>query len=316
MLNKIANLALITALIVIMLGAWVRLTDAGLGCPDWPGCYGQILVPDTSNEIDGFENFLEDRPFDEGAAWREMIHRYLASFLGLLSLLILYFSWKEKKSIKLGVILVTVIMFQGMLGMLTVTWLLKPVIVMGHLLGGMTTLSILYLIRRQSAPREISNRNLVNLSWVALIAAILQLALGGWVSANYAAIACPDFPTCQNQWWPENLDFQQGFDAWHGIGIDYEGGILDNAARTAIHFTHRLGAIFVGLLLFLFGLRLRKKQETYLLGSTILAAVSLQISIGISVVVFGYPLNLAVMHNGMGALLLLTVVEAKRKITS
>jgi len=112
MLNKIANLALITALIVIMLGAWVRLTDAGLGCPDWPGCYGQILVPDTSNEIDGFENFLEDRPFDEGAAWREMIHRYLASFLGLLSLLILYFSWKEKKSIKLGVILVTVILFQ------------------------------------------------------------------------------------------------------------------------------------------------------------------------------------------------------------
>jgi cytochrome c oxidase assembly protein subunit 15 len=313
MLKNIALTSFFLAFIVVMLGAWVRLTDAGLGCPDWPGCYGDLIVPSDPLQIDGFDQSLNDRPFDEGKAWREMAHRYLASILGLLCLTIFILAWKRGEKILLPTLLISTIVFQGILGMLTVTWLLKPLIVIAHLLGGLTTLSLLFLIVRHNSQKTTYSKKLSKLLVLGLGAVIVQIALGGWTSSNYAAVACPDFPTCQAQWWPDNMNFKDGFDLWHGIGIDYEGGILDNEARTAIHFTHRLSAIFVTVILLIIGFLLRKIPTTLVLGSGLLAVLSVQISIGIALISFGFPITLAVLHNGVGALLLLTIIEAVRR---
>ena len=313
MLKNIALVSFFLAFTVVILGAWVRLTDAGLGCPDWPGCYGDLLVPSNVDLIDGFDQSLDDRPFDSGKAWREMIHRYLASALGILCLAILALAWKRRKSLLLPVLLVLTVGFQGILGMLTVTWLLKPVIVMAHLLGGFTTLSLLFLIIRKNKPKITTTINIRRLMLIGLFTVIAQIALGGWTSSNYAATACPDFPTCQAQWWPDNMNFTNGFDLWHEIGIDYEGGILDNQARTAIHFSHRLGAIALILVTLIIGFSLRKIPATFMLGSALLAILSVQVSIGISLIIFALPITLAVLHNGFAALLLLFMIGAHRK---
>jgi heme a synthase len=313
MLKNIALISFFIAFTVVMLGAWVRLTDAGLGCPDWPGCYGDILVPNNVDLIDGFDQSLDDRPFNSGKAWREMIHRYLASALGILCLAILALAWKRGEKILLPVLLVLMVGFQGILGMLTVTWLLKPVIVMAHLLGGLTTLSLLFLIVRKDKPKITASINLKRLVLIGFFALITQIALGGWTSSNYAATACPDFPTCQSQWWPDSMNFTNGFDLWNEIGIDYEGGILDSQARTAIHFSHRLGAIALILVTLIVGFSLRKISTTFILGSALLAILSVQVSIGISLIIFAFPITLAVLHNGFAALFLIAMVEAVRK---
>ena len=238
--QRIARLALILCFVVVVLGAWVRLTDAGLGCPDWPGCYGQILVPDDPAAAADY-----DRPLETGKAWREMIHRYAASALGLLIVILAFLAWRNRvdprQPFALPLALTGLVIFQGMLGMWTVTLLLKPVIVMAHLLGGMTTLALLFWLNRP-VPTGPSHPGLRIFAAFGLAVLAVQIALGGWVSTNYAALACPDFPTCQTQWWP-SMDFATGFTPWHGLGIDYEGGILDNASRVAIHVTHRIGAV-------------------------------------------------------------------------
>ena len=187
-------------------------------------------------------------PLEEGKAWREMIHRYLASTLGLICVALAVIAWRNRRDPnqpwRAPLALVALVIFQGLLGMWTVTLLLKPIVVVGHLLGGFATLALLVSLgqwRTAQFPRPTAG-----LRWLGAAAAaalVLQISLGGWTSANYAALACPDFPTCQTQWWPAIADFEQGFVLWRGLGIDYEGGVLDHPARVAVHFTHRLGAV-------------------------------------------------------------------------
>jgi len=307
--QRIARLALALCFIVVVLGAWVRLTDAGLGCPDWPGCYGQILVPDDPMAAADY-----DRPLETGKAWREMIHRYAASTLGLLIVILAFLAWRNRVDPRhpfvLPLVLTGLVIFQGLLGMWTVTLLLKPVIVMAHLLGGMTTLALLFWLTRP-VPTGPSQPELRIFAAFGLAILTLQIALGGWVSTNYAALACPDFPTCQTQWWP-GMDFATGFTPWHGLGIDYEGGILDNASRVAIHVTHRIGAIVTALVLGLLAWRAWKEPGLERAARYVAVALVAQLAIGVTIVLTQLPLSLAVAHNAVAALLLLSVVNLNR----
>ena len=317
----LSRLGLVLAFLVVTVGAWVRLTDAGLGCPDWPGCYGQWVVPGSpAEQVDALVAFPE-RPLDVGKAWREMIHRYLATGLGLLCMALAGLAWMNRHDVaqrtRLPFVLFGVVVFQGVLGMWTVTLLLKPVIVMGHLLGGLTTLGLLFWLgewrtRASAGPSETAS--LRPLALAALCVLALQISLGGWTSANYAALACPDFPTCQTRWWPPVADFREGFVMWRGLGIDYEGGVLDNPARVAIHFTHRLGAIVTTVVLGFLAWLMLKQVELRSDGLALLATLLLQLVLGASIVLYGVPLAVAVAHNGVGALLLLTVLNANQRI--
>jgi cytochrome c oxidase assembly protein subunit 15 len=313
---RLARIGTVLALCVVVLGAWVRLTDAGLGCPDWPGCYGRLIVPDpgTPQEALGY-----DRPLEAGKAWREMIHRYLASTLGLVCVTLGVLAWRNRRDpeqpVKLPLALVGLVILQGLLGMWTVTLLLKPLVVAAHLLGGLATLSLLFWLSRWRPPAAVTDVGKLRLLGVgALAALVLQIFLGGWTSANYAALACPDFPTCQTQWWPQIADFGEGFVLWRGIGIDYEGGVLDHPARVAVHFTHRLGAILATVMLGLFAWRLLQRPALRADALVLGAALLLQLGLGVSIVVFGVPLPVAVAHNGTAALLLLTVLNANQRI--
>ncbi|MEN9728664.1 MAG: hypothetical protein RL434_3030 [Pseudomonadota bacterium] len=315
----LACLLPILAFTVIVKGAYVRLTDAGLGCPDWPGCYGQLLVPETAQEITDAES-LAARPLETGKAWSEMIHRYMASGLGALILVLAALAWQQRRAQKpwVALTLVPLVMFQGLLGMWTVTLLLKPLVVALHLLGGFTLLSLLWwnLLEVGGASRAAPGVQAVNAlrPWAlfAVAAVFLQAFLGGWTSTNYAALACTDFPRCHGQWWPE-MDFANGFVLWRGLGINYEFGVLETPARTAIHFTHRLGAVVVLLtLLWVFRQTRRLPAAGRAIGWCILALLTLQIALGVTNVVRGLPLPVAVMHNGVAALLLLSVVTLYR----
>jgi cytochrome c oxidase assembly protein subunit 15 len=206
------------------------------------------------------------------------------------------------------------VVFQGLLGMWTVTLLLKPLVVVAHLLGGLATLALLFWLARTRAPPLRVDSRVRVLAIAALALLVLQIALGGWTSANYAALACPDFPTCQTQWWPEIADFDEAFVLWRGIGIDYEGGVLDHPARVAIHFVHRLGAVLATLGLATIGAVLAARRESRWDGIAIIAALASQVGIGVAIVVFGVPLWAAVAHNGVAALLLLSIVNAHRRI--
>ena len=316
---RLARVGAIVALCVVMLGAWVRLTDAGLGCPDWPGCYGRIVVPHpaTSAEELGSEY---TRPLEAGKAWREMIHRYLASTLGLICVALAVIAWRNRRDPaqpkRAPLALVALVVFQGLLGMWTVTLLLKPIVVVAHLLGGFATLALLFSLGRWCSVRFPSPSPRLRLLGLAAAAAlVLQISLGGWTSANYAALACPDFPTCQTQWWPAIADFEQGFVLWRGLGVDYEGGVLDHPARVAVHFTHRLGAVLAAVLIALLGWRLAREAATRADGAAVLALLLLQLSLGVSIVWFGVPLAVAVLHNGVAALLLLAVINANQRLS-
>jgi cytochrome c oxidase assembly protein subunit 15 len=198
----IARVATVLALLVVTVGAWVRLTDAGLGCPDWPGCYGQLVVSAESARDPAVADLHSVRPLDTGKAWREMIHRYLASTLGLLCVALAVIGVRNRSAPtqpwRVPLVLLALVVFQGLLGMWTVTLLLKPVIVVAHLLGGLTTLALLFWLGRFRTKRLVVGPKIGALAVAAVVALGLQIALGGWTSANYAALACPDFPTCQN----------------------------------------------------------------------------------------------------------------------
>ncbi len=315
---RLARIGAVLALAVVMLGAYVRLSDAGLGCPDWPGCYGRILVPHpaTSAEELGREY---TRPLEAGKAWREMIHRYLASSLGLICLALAAIAWRNRRDPDqpklVPAALVALIVFQGLLGMWTVTLLLKPIVVVAHLFGGIATLALLASLGKWRSSRFPSpSAALRTLGLAAAAALVLQIFLGGWTSSNYAALACPDFPTCQTQWWPAIADFKEAFVLWRGIGIDYEGGVLDHPARVAVHFTHRLGAVLATVLIALLGIGLLRESATRADGAAVLAVLALQLSLGVSIVWFGVPLGVAVLHNGVAALLLLAVINANQRI--
>jgi heme a synthase len=313
---RLARLATILTFIVVVAGAWVRLTDAGLGCPDWPGCYGRLIPSEAQISDDVAEAF--GRPLDVGAAWREMIHRYLASALGLIIIAMAVLGWKNRRDPEQPVIapfvLLGVVIFQGLLGMWTVTLLLKPLVVVAHLFGGFTTLALLFWLSRWRVTPVTASPRLKLLGVAAATMLVAQIGLGGWTSANYAALACPDFPTCQTQWWPEVAEFSEGFILWRGLGVDYEFGVLDHPARVAIHFVHRLGAIFASALLIAFAIALMRTRGLAANGWAVLAVLAAQVVIGVSIILFGVPLSVAVAHNGFAALLLLTVLHAHQRI--
>jgi len=308
----IAIVAVVLAFGVVMLGAYVRLSQAGLGCPDWPGCYGHVTVP-TDTEVNS--TLLAARPLEPARAWKEMIHRYFVGGLSTLifALAVLAF-WRRKQSDQpklLPALLVVLLVLQALLGMWTVTLLLFPPVVTAHLLGGLATLSLLALLMLQGGAYlrlgAAATPRMRLFAALSLAVLICQIALGGWVSSNYAAIACPDFPTCQGSLWPP-MDFASGF-SWHGLGPDYQGGILANPARMAIHMAHRLGALITFLVLGGTALWITLKAPALRrVAATVGLLLVLQVCLGISLVKFGWPLALADLHNGVAALLLVSVV--------
>jgi len=320
---RLSILASVLALVVVVLGAFVRLSHAGLGCPDWPGCYGHIDVPLTQTEVQSANQAYPDRPVEAHKAWKEMIHRYFAGTLGLLVLALAIIAIKRRhqpsQQFIVPVFLVGLIIFQALLGMWTVTIKLNPTIVMSHLLGGLATLSLLwwvtlrqgnfFAIDLQSIP-SMSLSKLKTLAMGGLLLVILQIMLGGWTSANYAALHCPDFPTCQGQWLPPT-DFKEAFTMWRGTEQNFEGGVLENDARVTIHLMHRIFAVIVLFYLAALSFFIIFKPALSSLkvaGVVILLVLMLQVGLGISNVIFSLPLFVAVAHNGVAAVLLLTLV--------
>lgn len=303
---------------VVVLGAYVRLSHAGLGCPDWPGCYGHLTLPQSEQEISAAEQAFPQRPVEAHKAWKEMIHRYFASTLGLLIVAMAVLSVlrrDEKIPRRLPWALVALVIFQGILGMWTVTWQLKPLAVSAHLLGGMATLALLFwqwLATRGSAPAGSRAASLKGLVGAALVLLVIQIFLGGWTSSNYAALACPDLPTCHGVWVPET-DLGEAFTLWRGLGTNYEFGVLDSRARVTIHFVHRLGALVVTAVLLGLAAMLWRAREKRL-ALTVGAALTAQVVIGLSVVAWQLPLPLAAAHNAGAALLLLSLVAVSHRV--
>lgn len=323
--RRLAFIAACLALVVIVLGAWVRLSAAGLGCPDWPGCYGHLTAEGAANNLESISSAYPERPFEYSKAHKEMVHRYFASSLGLLIVILAAVAIANRKDpqqpVGLPVALVGLVIFQGLLGMWTVTLLLKPLIVVLHLLGGLATLALLTWLA--SAPRTSAlacgssrqvfavEKKLPKLAAAGLIVLVVQIALGGWTSSNYAALACPDFPKCQNSYWPE-MDFGDAFVLWRGLGIDYEGGVLDHPARVAIHFTHRLGALVAAVVLAALSIgaiRQRSDPRLRTAGVLLAALLMIQLILGPIMVMRALPLILATAHNAMAALLVIATVR-------
>ena len=312
--RRLALAGALFAAAVVVLGAWVRLTDAGLGCPDWPGCYGHIYP--HAGHVD------PQTGFQFGKALHEMIHRYFATTLGIIITVLLVWAirFRKDRDQPMGAValLFVIVCLQGALGALTVTLLLKPLIVTAHLLGGLTTLGLLWWLslnpeRRQLPAREAGLRKY---AFVGLAALIAQIALGGWTSSNYAAVACPDFPTCQHSWWPR-MDYRDAFVLWRGLKLDYEGGVLANPARVAIHFTHRLGALVAGSILVSLGVLVVTSAESRRLtvaGGLLVLAVLLQIWLGVATVHWGVPLAVATLHNAGAAFLVISMVWLLRAL--
>ena len=293
------------AAVVVVLGAYTRLVDAGLGCPDWPGCYGHFGVPATVEEVYRAEAAYPHTPVDAEKAWTEMVHRYAAATLGLVILAILFWTLRQRLPWRLPLALAVLVVAQGAFGAWTVTLRLWPQVVTAHLLGGFATLALLWLLvlrlRGQVPAVASSKRGLVYATMALLVA---QVALGGWVASNYAALACADFPTCHGEWIPP-MNFAAGFNLLQDIGPSYLGGLLDSDARVAIHMAHRVGALVVLLVGGALAWQLRHRP----LGRWLAAALAVQIALGIASVVFALPLAIAVLHNAGAAFLLLLLVR-------
>ena len=307
------------AFVVVALGAWTRLADAGLGCPDWPGCYGFVTIPSTPEEIEIANSRFPATPYEVAKAIPEVVHRYFAATLGFL-ILCIYFSMHKSKEISqssknLAAFIVFWVIMQGAFGYLTVSLKLWPQIVTLHLLFGFLTTVYLWLLyfklKTETLVGAVQPTSMGYNKWLsgALILVIFQILLGAWTSTNYAAYACPDFPLCQGKVIPE-VDMKGGFNFFQDIGPNYLGGVMDLESRTAIHMTHRLGALIVtlylGVLIFLFYKSSFKKEALYLF-----LILLLQISLGISNVLFSLPLLVAVGHN-IGGLILLTYISTLR----
>ncbi|BFM04818.1 COX15/CtaA family protein [Halioxenophilus aromaticivorans] len=329
---RLTTIAFLLACLVVSLGAFTRLVHAGLGCPDWPGCYGHLTWPTTSAEIAAAEKVFPEAPVETDKTWPEMVHRYCAGSLGLLMLAVTCVLFKSqhqknesghKPPLKHAFLLLAIIFLQAAFGMWTVTLKLWPQVVTAHLLGGFTTLTLIWLLRLrlkrflqvQAAPlNPAANIGSVKTLLSALIVLVaLQISLGGWTSANYAAMACPDLPTCHGQWLPE-ADFKNGFNFAQSIGPNYLGGQLDGPARTAIHISHRLGAIVVTLVTLLALFRLARLPGTQVYITTITGLLITQLCLGLANVLFALPLAIAVAHNGVGALFLLAVVTTRYQL--
>ncbi len=317
--RNIAIFATAFAMVVVVLGAFTRLTDAGLGCPDWPGCYGFMHIPTDEAHIAKANQAYPDQPYQFEKAWPEMVHRYFAGTLGLLVLGLAIIAWrsKEKLTLKHSSFLLVLIIFQAALGMWTVTMKLHPSIVMLHLLGGFTTFSLLASLALRYHFKNISPissevaKKLKPAVIFTLAIVVLQVALGGWTSANYAALSCLELPICQGNWLSDG-DFISAFQLWGFEEDHFEYGIHDQNARMAIHAMHRIGAIVASVAVIFLLMRLLMQSEKSLLCSflwIIGSLLLLQVALGVNNIVSHLPLFNAVAHNGVGALLVVALVS-------
>ena len=308
--TNLVAVAVALAAVVVVLGAYTRLVDAGLGCPDWPGCYGLILVPETPEEIARAEAAFPESPVEVDKAWPEMIHRYAAASLGLAVLALAVLAVKEGLPWKLPVALVVLVIVQGAFGAWTVTLKLWPQVVTTHLLGGFATLALLWVwwLGLRNPPWRV-DPSLRGLSMTTLVVVVIQVALGGWLTANYAALACPDFPTCHGVWIPD-MDFAAGFDIFQDVGPNYLGGLMSSDARVAIHVVHRLGAVAVLLFAGALAVRLGSRPLAWVLAGVL----AVQLALGAANVVLALPLAVAVLHNAGAAALLMVVVTVNYTI--
>ncbi|WP_114970187.1 COX15/CtaA family protein [Rhodoferax ferrireducens] len=313
-LQALTLLTLFLTFDLVLFGAFTRLTDSGLGCPDWPGCYGNASPFGANADIVAAQSAMPFGPVTHGKAWVEMIHRYLATSVGVLILVLAVASWitwlrrgrkAQQKPINPWWPTLTLfwVCLQGAFGALTVTMKLFPAIVTLHLLGGLVLLALLCVqsvqysqLERGVSPAAITP-GLRWLQWLSLALLLVQIALGGWVSTNYAVLACSDFPRCQNSWWPA-MDFLQGFTPWRELGLTTVGEHISFAALTAIHYVHRLMAFLVLSLLGVLAWRLNRVRALRLPSRWLAALIGLQLVTGISNVVLGWPLVAAVLHTG------------------
>ncbi len=334
---RLALFATCLACVVVVLGAFTRLVDAGLGCPDWPGCYGHLSWPNTHEEIARAEALFPEAPVATDKTWPEMVHRYFAGSLGLVIVCIGLLSWHHHRKnkrlgaggygrniyrtqpLKLPLALIALVIVQALFGMWTVTLKLWPQVVTSHLLGGFTTLSLLWLLVLRLSnmwnssvyPAQFVARISALRPWAfaGLVVVVAQIALGGWMSSNYAALACVDLPTCHGVWWPQT-DFVRGFNIFQHIGPNYLGGLMDNEARTAIHLSHRLGAVLAAAVTLVLAAKLwsLNTRGFRYLAVALSLLLGVQVMLGISNIVWILPLPVTVAHNGVGALLLLALV--------
>lgn len=319
--------ALLLGILVVGLGAFTRLTEAGLGCPDWPGCYGFLTVPQSVESVTKANQAFPLLPIETQKAWNEMIHRYIAGLLGLLIVVITFLAWRVKMRHRiLSSVLLGMVVFQAALGMWTVTMKLMPIIVMAHLLGGFMIVSLLLLLavqqrreiqmrrpKKSSKSPQIMTHKLKILSLFALGAVVLQIALGGWTSANYAAVVCTQLPLCDFDWL-SNYDIS-AFNPISPNNESYQYGVLNVEQRVTIHVSHRLGAMLVSALVFWLALAIRKPLGN--LSSFILMfALVLQIALGVTNIVALFPLPVALAHNLCALLLLLVMVRIVADIFS
>jgi cytochrome c oxidase assembly protein subunit 15 len=312
-------IAFLLAFTVVILGAYTRLKDAGLGCPDWPGCYGQLTVPTTKAALASANQLYPRQPVETTKAWAEMTHRYFAGILVLLIGLLAIWSFHQRRKriypSKIPLFLVGCIFFQAMLGMWTVTWQLLPLVVMGHLLGGMIITTLLWWLlldtgRLATLPNDNSLNYLKPLVIIGTAIVFLQIFLGGWTSANYASIICPDFPFCYGKLFP-TLNFSEAFNFINPIGRNYQGGLLGGTARITIQMAHRYGAFITFSYLFGLGCYVLFSKKTLLLKNTmsfVLIFLSTQVFLGILNIVTQLSLPIAVMHNAVALMLLLSVI--------
>lgn len=312
-LSRLTLLGTLLTIVVILVGAWTRLVDAGLGCPDWPGCYGRLLVPDGEHAALRHP----DAPLDAAKAWVEMVHRYIATLLGILVLSVLVLGWPLRNTHHypwcISVLLLAAIIIQGAFGAFTVTLKLWPQVVTLHLLGGLSVLLLffwLHLRLTSISEKKVMGENCFNVFWgLAAGLLILQLGLGGWVTSNYSGMACQGFPACNGQWWP-TMDLSEGFHLTQTVGPNYLHGQLHAEARVAIHYMHRLGALLLGVSLLMLWYRYRHNPSVARALVFVIGVYALQVVLGIANVLMWLPLWLALAHTAGAVLLVIGMVRA------
>lgn len=325
--DKHRKLAWVTAFLtldLVMFGAFTRLTDSGLGCPDWPGCYGHSNPLSAGEQIRAAETALPSGPVTMTKAWIEMLHRYFAMAVGFLIIVLAVLAWRRWRQSRgrspwLATLTVVAVCLQGAFGALTVTMKLQPAIVTAHLLGGVGLLALLIWQALREGPTPVVDPRAAALRPLAIIALLLlvaQIALGGWVSTNYAVLACPDFPTCHGRAVPPDMDFAAGFTLWRDLGMTADGAPIPFQALVAIHWTHRSFAYVIIAVLGLLAWRLRLLAGVSGLARALAAVLALQFASGLSSVVLSWPLLLAVLHNGGAAVLLALLVTINYRLSA
>ena len=316
--SRLKALTLITLFLtfdLVLFGAFTRLTDSGLGCPDWPGCYGSVTPIGAKAEIKAAETAMPTGPVTKSKAWIEMVHRYLATGVGVLILTLAAMTWwlrRQSREVSpwLPTFTLVWVCMQGAFGALTVTMKLFPAIVTLHLMGGVGLLALLMAqaVRYDGAGLRPLPALLRRGLWIGFVLLWAQIALGGWVSTNYAVLACPDFPTCNGQWVPE-MNWQ-GFSLWRELGYTPQGDLLPFLALSTIHFVHRSAAWLVLGVMVWVGWQLRQQEGLSMAGRWLLGLSALQLVTGLSNVVLGWPLLAAVLHTGGAAAMVVTLTWA------